>query len=520
MRKHRRYLFLFCWLVVGGSLAATLAYGWRLRSDGYRRHVEERLSRLLEMPCEIGTVRPLTFSSRAFDDVSVWLPNRRAQIFRCERAVWHEYDAELREQFDLDLYRGTLSVASDRWRRADYEQVLRSGLGQDFDALKLGEVRVHDFDLELTHGAFRLACQGADGVMTLHPDGDGVARLTAPSLNGHATIEPVQVHATFSPERGVDVREVVLIVPEIPLTALGAATLLPVAPTHGRFAGRIEYRNQRPHAILTMAGRAMDVALEEVTSGLPFGPVHGSLDVVLERAAVQDRLLTEIVGRGEIRALRLTDLAPLFGRRSISGRADLHVRIIDAAMGHVRRLVLDGSLSGASLAEWTGLLGHGRASGRLEVAILSLRVEDDRISWADIEVRAFPPAGAAAGTIDREFLLGSAEELLDFSWPESIPKAVLPERIEYARFGMRLLIRDNRLRILGDHGPRQDTILTVRLFGQEIGLVKSLRRELDLTGYLAMLREQMLTRDAEELRTWWRARAGAMRPDPATKSEP
>src|SRR5215510_1245036 len=77
MLLHRRILLLPTVALVGGSIGWTAWEGLRLRSDGYRRAVERDLTDFFEMPCEVGRIRPRTFSSRSFEDVVLWLPEHR-----------------------------------------------------------------------------------------------------------------------------------------------------------------------------------------------------------------------------------------------------------------------------------------------------------------------------------------------------------------------------------------------------------------------------------------------------------
>lgn len=507
MLPSRRLLLILTCLTVGGSLVGTTLYGLRLRSDGYRLRMQRDLSRFFDLPCDIGRIRPLTFSSRAFDDVVIWLADRRAEVFRCNRAVWHERREAGTLIQDLDLLSGMLSVAADAWQREDYRRVLRSGLGHDFETLHLGEVRLHDFHLQFRHGDFRLTCGQAEGVLTLGRKDDGAARLTAVDLNGFPTVEPIQIAARFNPSEGVRVRDLVLTVPEIPLAALGLNALLDAPAERGRFAGRIEYQDDSGEPEVIVSGRLADVAAEDFTAGLDFGPIRGTLNVTIDRARIADRLMTHLSGRGEVRGVVLADFAPLLAGKTLSGGGDLNVRQIDAALGRLNRLVLDGALDDLSLEECSALLGRGRATGRLSVTINALRVRDDVIEWADVEVRAAPPEGSNAGTIDRELLLGGVQEFLGLTWPEALPQSLLPQRIEYTQFGVRLLVRKNRLRVLGTHGPRGDTILTLRLLGRDWGVVKSLAGEIDLAPMIAALRQKAAERDPHEMQRWLRERA-------------
>lgn len=514
MLPHRRWLFLLSLLLVGGSLVATSGYAFHIHSDRYRRNIERDLHAFFELPTDIGRIRPLSFSSRLFEGVKVWLHDRRGPVFQCERAVWHEDTSREQPVHHLDLHRGTLSISSEQWKRDDYSRVLKSGLGHDFDAIRLGEVRLHDFGVEFRSRDLKVSCGKADGVITFGGDkgSDGVIRLSATELNGKQTGQPVQISARFSPSGGVSVHDVLLTVPDLPLSTLGIDAALQTKTTTGRFSGKLEFATETDAPNVSLSGRLSDIAMEEVTRFLEAGPVRGKLDIAVDRARIVDRVVTHLSGRGEIRSLQLGDISRLAGYPQITGRADLSIRAIDLALGHLNRLVADGRIRDVPLEAVTALVGKGEVTGRLAIRINSLRASDDRIEWADIEIEAVPPPGAEAGTIHRELLVNSLTKLLDFKWPSSIPQSLLPEHVEYARFGARLRIENNQLRVLGTHGPGGDTILTLRVFGAEVGVIKSLKREIDLTPRLDALRDQLSRQDPREIEQWWRERRGSPRP--------
>jgi len=515
MLPHRRWLFLFSMIGVGGSLAATAGYAFHVHSDRYRRSLERDLQAFFELPTDISRVRPLTFSSRLFEGVTVWLHDRQVPIFHCDRAVWHEDSGQAEAQHHLDLQHGTLSISSEQWKRDDYGRVLKSGLGHDFDAIRLGEVRLHDFGVEFQNRDLKLSCGKADGVITFGTvgKGEGLIQLSATELNGRPTGQPVQISARFSPSGGVSVHDVLLSVPDLPLRTLGIDAALHTKITTGRFSGKLEFATEQDAPNVSLSGRLSDIALEEVTRFLQAGPIRGKLDIAVDRARVVDRIVTHLSGRGEIRDLHLGDLARIAGYPRITGRADLSIRAIDLALGHLNRLVADGRIQDVPLEAVTALIGRGEVTGRLAIRINSLRASDDQIDWADVEIEAVPPPGAEAGTIHRDLLINSLTRLLDFTWPASIPQSLLPEHVEYARFGVRLRIENNRMRVLGTHGSGGDTILTLRVFGAEVPVIKSLRHEIDLTPHLNALRERLNREDPRELEQWWRARRSG--PPPA-----
>ncbi len=109
MLRIRKVLLAIVLLVGLGSLSASLAYGWYLRSDTYREALEARVSEYLGLPVRIGPpprIQPLAFGSLAPSDVRAYLPGREEPIFYCEQAVWRDRRQhgetldEVREAYD------------------------------------------------------------------------------------------------------------------------------------------------------------------------------------------------------------------------------------------------------------------------------------------------------------------------------------------------------------------------------------------------------------------------------------
>jgi len=504
MQPHRKTILVLTLLLTGGSLSFTTAYGLRLRSDFYRHKVEAKLTSFFELPSEIGRIRGRTFSSRAFEDVTVHLPGQRDRVFSCKTAIWHEVMEAGKEVNNLDLLDGVLVLGSDRWRRSDYRQLIKSGLGHDFGELNLSRVVLSRFEIGFERGSFSLRCRRASGTIDMSTPGEGVAYLNAYELNGFSIGEGVRIHARFSPKNGVEVSELTLSVPEVPLASTGIGSALQAEITHGRFAGRIQYIHpkgaERPE--VWISGDLLDANLSELTCGIPLGPLEGAFSVNVDRARLSDSVITHFQGRGMINDLSFASFAPLLGVESLSGSASLNLDAIDIALGHVNRLRLDGSARDLSLQELLRRWGQGSATGMLAVRINNLDVVDDGIKSADIEITVVPPEGRP-GTIDRTLLLGLAKRVLDFTWPSAIPQELLPAQLEYAQFGARLLVRDNQLRILGTHGSRGDTILTIKVFGRSFGLVKEQPETIDLKPYLDALLERIRGYDPDRVRLWW-----------------
>lgn len=511
LHSRHRWLLLVPLLAVG-ALAATGGYALRLNSSAYRGALERDLAKFLRLPCEIGSIRPLTFSSRAFHDVTIWLADRRAKVFSCNRAVWHEHRGSPDE---LDVYDGTLAVATDQWRRDDYSRVLESGLSHDPQSMDLSVVRLHDFAVRLAHRDLHLTFARADGAVTFE-SGSGTARLTASEINGHATAAPIEVAARFDPRARAPVQSVELRLPDVALADAGLDGLFGGRPPRGRFAGTVQWSGPAGRSNVVISGTLRDAALTELSASLGSGPLHGELDVTVERAHLVDRVLVELAGHGEIRALQLADVGRLIGRPDLAGVANLHVNGLDAAAGRLRSLAFDGAIDDVPIEALTAPLGSGQATGRLRGRVRAWHVRDDVIQWGDAQIDALPPPGRSAGTVDRELLLSGLARVLPVQLPAALGRSFLPSKIEYVRFGVRLRVTDNRLSLLGTHGSNGDTILTIHALGRDWAIVRSLPFEIDLTPHLARLRAALNQRPPRPVPQWWRPAPGpAASPRPA-----
>lgn len=493
--RHRLYLVVCSTLVVG-SIVAHLAYAWYLRSDAFRGLATRKLSEFFNLPADIQTVVPRTYSSRAFDGVELWLPDRRDRIFRCDRALWSERRANGRLRVDLDLSRGTLALGTDRWLLEDYRRVLESGLRHDFD--EIDQVRLDDFSMTFRRADVLLSAEKVRGTLIFQTPDLGIASLEAYVFNGQPVREPVRIHARFLPHGEVLVETMSLAIPEVALAGLGLEKAVGGPISRGWFAGRLEYAEAKPRPSLVVSGRLFDVDLSELTQRVPSGPIRGSAEVFLERAEMVGSLPTHVKGHAAITGVQLVDLARWLRLPALAGAVELNVSEIDILEGVIRRLVNNGRVRDVELADALRLLGRGEATGRVTVTINALRIESNRIVSADIDVAAAPPAGVS-GTIDRELLLTAAKHLAGFSLPEWIDPQWLPTKVEYTRFGLRLLVTDNRLRIIGTHGHDGDTILTIRVLGREWGVVKEWGGEIDLTPWVEELLGRISAVDPREV---------------------
>lgn len=509
MRPHRKAILILAVILTGGSLGFTAAYGLWIGSDRHRRQVEEELTAFFELPCQVGGISARTFDSRAFEDVVIYLKDRRDKVFFCERAVWQDVERRGEPASRLDMLNGVIHLGSDKWQGGDYRQLIQSGLGHDFKALDLDDVSLTGFEIVFARGAFSLRCREVSGAVDLSDSEEGVARLNAYELNGLSVPDGVRIHARFSPRNGVEVSELILSLPEVPLASVGLSEALGGHVSRGRFAGRVQYlagKGEDPPEVW-VRGDLVDADLAELTRGVPLGPIEGSFSVNVHAARLSDSVITHFQGRGRVTDLSFDAFAPLVGLDVLSGSASLDFDQVDLALGRINRLRVEGLIRGVSLEQILRRWGKGFASGRLAIRLHHLDVEGETIRSADVQITAIPPDGEV-GTIDRTLLLGVARQLFDFSWPNSLPKRLLPERLEYTEFGVRLLVQDNQLRILGTHGVNGDTILTLRVFGQPFGLIKEQPGVLDLGPHIAEILRRARSYDPARMREWWKSQQG------------
>ena len=90
---------------------------------------------------------------------------------------------------------------------------------------------------------------------------------------------------------------------------------------------------------------------------------------------------------------------------------------------------------------------------------------------------------------------------------------MLPEKTEYAELGMRLVLKDGRVRIHGTHGPGGRTLMTVKLFGRPMRLIVEPSELFDVSAYTRDLSTPLATVDPTAVRAWW----DSLQHEPSTK---
>lgn len=481
--------------LVGG----TAGYGLRFRTDTYRRDLEQRLSLFFQLPTEVGRVEPHTLHSRVFRDVRIWLPDRRDRVFDCPLAIWTQAPGGRASGLQLDLVGGTLSIGSEQWLPEDYRRVLRAAFTRNLADLDLRLVRFQGVDFAWPRRGARLTAEHVTGQVVFDGQRRGEAMLVASSLNGVRVAEPVHIFALVRPEEDDFLPEVRLTVPKLPIATLQLDQPLR-APVHsGRFEGTIVYRQHGEAETVHVSGRAEGLALRELTAGAPFGPIDGWLQLRIEDSTIAGSppVLESIRLSGQLDDLAIGPLLQRAGYRGVDGRAAVRIDQLHLQGSQVRELSAGGRLGGVSLEPLTGALGRGVIRGDLSVLLNSLRITDDQIATLDADLQVRPPRNSP-GTIDREMLLNTFTRLIGVSLPEQI----LPEKIEYAQIGAKLLANRGRLRVLGRVGPHGRAILVLRLLGQEVP-VPPPTETFSIQPVLDDMQLRLRRLNRETIRRWW-----------------
>lgn len=497
MLLRRRILLLLVVIGVAGSISVTAGYGLYLRSDRYRTLIEQEVTDLLQLPIAIDRIQTLTTTSRAFHNISVSLPTHGDEVFHCARAVWHDASRSGQPHYTLDLDSGWLLVGTSQWAAEDYEAMLRSGLGQDFAGLSLRRVQLNNIDLEWRHPDITLTLRDAVGQMVFQDDGTGRASLVSYDLSGYAVDQAIKIIAHFTPGAGLQFHEAELQLPTIPLGGLGLDRLLRTEVSHGHFQGELRYRLAEGRETILLSGEIDGASLEELTEPVIGGPFRGEVNVIVDEATFVDRRIDALRFRGQLSDLHVTDLVPMLHNSTLDPRVQLRVHQASVCGNSVEFLSATGKATDLSLEGLTGLIGRGTLTGRLRVDIRNLQIVDDRLSRAEVDVVAVPPEGAP-GLIDRTLLDWVSRELigLDIS-------SILPEKIEYAQLGARLVIEGETLRIRGSHGKNGRTILTARVWGRDIAILNEFDDTFEVGPLVARLREALEVYDTEQVREWW-----------------
>ncbi len=500
MLKHRKLMLILVLLLVGGSIASSLGYAVYLRSDGYRRSIEDEVSGYLKLPVSVGAITPLSIHGRRFDEVSVYLADNTERIFHCAESFWRRQQIGDVQRYVLEIQDGWFLIGTGRFSRGDYKKMLHGGLGHDFTELNLQAVFLQNMDIVWRQADFELSVDAAAGEVVFDYSGDGKANLSARTLNGIRVPEPINIRAIFTPGRSIEFHHIALDVPRIPLSALGLDRSLNTTVTDGSFDGTVTFRQSGNGPVLTLRGAVRDARLEELTGQLPMGAIRGVANIDVGEAVMTHDRLVSLSFSGDLSGVYLRDLAPFLKQPDLEGKINLSVEQARYGENELEYLSASADAADVSMAAITRLIGKGVITGQLRVTVNALLVVDNTIRWADIDLDVIPPPDGS-GAIDRDMILYVGGQILGVDLGSA--KKFLPEKVEYAKLGCKIEIDRDQLRVKGSHGTDGRTILTVRVFDQELGIVREPSRTFPLTDLLASLKERVFEYDVDTVRNWW-----------------
>jgi hypothetical protein len=511
MLSRRRTKVILGLLLALAAVSVSVSYALYARSAAYRRITEKRLAERLGMSVSIGGIQSLTEGSSQLTDVHVYLEDEGLEVFSCATAVWsatpHSHGTkpgprsataqEWPDSYVLHLSDGWLVVGTTAWTQAEYERMLEGGLGHNFTALGLTEIRFRDIDLRFKHPVTEFTAGDAAGVIRFDERGDGIASLNCFRLNDIQIAQPARITLEFTPGDRLIFHEVRLAVPRMPLDALGLGRLFGSEVPRGQFHGTITYQLTGGRETVDISGSVREANLDAFTGQLTGGPYQGTIDIDLKSLGFTDRKLTTLAGQGQIADLRLGHLVPGLISAVVGEGLDLQIDRVHWTEGKLAHLSASGGCPNLSLDALSAIWGEGTITGHGALEIRSLEVLSDQLRAADMTVLAVAPENAP-GLIDRALIVRMAR-----AWFGIDVGAALPEHIEYTQFGARLLVQDGRLRILGTHGPDGRTILTVRLFGRPVGILRQPERDFPVPDVIGWLRQRAGELDTEQIRDWW-----------------
>lgn len=484
-------------LVLMGATAYTGGAALYLRSASYRSACAATLSEHLGLPADIGGVTPRSRTTRSFQDVEVWLPQRRDRALHCDEAtvILRPTPADP-DGYEIEIVGGAAEISTRTWMRSDYRSVIESGLRPGFAPDGPRRVRFSNMDLRFERDQFRATLSRASGAVSFEEPGRGVLRVLCRALNGYEPVDPAVLSASFSPRAaGMRVDALELSVPAIPLRAVGLQQLANLDARSGTFSGKLRYAESDAGRQVGIAGRCTGLQLAELTGGLLPRAIRGACpEIELQELTALNRVPQRLRFRGILRQVELGDLLGLLGWSAIGGRADFDVGAAEISQQGIRRFVASGACEDISVAGVTDALGMGVMTGRLRMRIGDLAIEDNRIRTLDAELEVAPSDDAP------DYVEGRlVRELVSRALHVELPP-LLPERIEYSRLGVRIEVRDEVLTVFGSHGERNQVILTVRLYGAELPLIREPKSSFDLRPTLDALRASA----AAALETRWR----------------
>lgn len=499
MSRSRLILAGVAALLTLGSLAASGGYAWYLHSDAYRLECGARLAEALNLPAEIGRVIPLSRKARAFENVQVWLPDHRAVAHRVKSAVITATPSVADPNaYEIFLSGGHTDVSAQTWLSGDYRRVMESGLAGGFVSNGPERVQFDDMNIQLERDQFHLALQNAAGQIRFLENQRGLAEMLCRRFNGMLCAEPAFLTVEFQPyDHRVRILQLDLTLPRLPLRAAGIGDWLGLPDLAGDFSGHTKYGETETGRWFEISGNCHNLDLAELTARLGEPRWKGQLPNVelLEFSATDDQL-KRLRFRGQVQALTPGALGAALAWPEIPGELDLNIAEADISPTGINKLAISGAARKIGLEALTGILGSGKAGGVLRFELQDLTIVDNHLHALDARLVVDESDGTPRW-IEGALLQKVAEQALQIQLP-----SVLPERIEVAHLGLRIEIRDEQLTVFGSHGNRENTILTVKLMGQELPLIFEPKQSYDLTPWLDSVRTATAAQIMQQAARW------------------
>ncbi len=470
------------------SVGSSAGYAWYLRSDSYRAWCARTLSASLALPSEIGRIVPRSSRSREFQDIRIWLPERRAVAAQIQQAVLiNTPTTQDPLAYQIELRGGSGEISTRTWLRSDYRGVFEAGARTGFGESGPRVVNFSGLDLLIERPELRARLRGASGRVTFDRNDAGQAEVFCHELNGLRSAQPLMLQAQFSDSgAGARIDRLSIRVPTLPLAAISEATMGAEVRPGGQFDGTLEYSESDSGRTIQARGQCRDLNLADWTPRFVGRAWRGSAaEVELQELRLVDARLAELQFRGVLNEIALGDLLASAGLPGTSG--ECAARVVEAQIlpDGAERLVFAGRCYNVSLEDLCVALSYPRISGNLKVNISDLTIEKNQIRSLDAQLLV-ERIGDSPNWIEGALLREIARNVLKINLPP-----ILPERIEFTQLGLRLEVRDELLRVFGTHGPREKTILTVRMFEQDLPLVHEPEQPIDLRPMLDTLRARL-----------------------------
>ena len=189
----------------------------------------------------------------------------------------------------------------------------------------------------------------------------------------------------------------------------------------------------------------------------------------------------------------MTQWGSLVAIPSLGGAVSLRVDEGVVRGGRIEKLSASGKMLGLDLAALTEGLGVGKVEGDLRVVVEHLEIEQNEVTSARIVAEATSKPDRPA-TIHRSVIEYALEHLFGSEVPN------LPvEELEYAHLGARIEVEPPYLWVRGLYGDGQQTILSLRLLGSEMPVIRAPADPYKLEDVIRWLREQASMEQIREI---------------------